>query len=100
MIPPFGVFEARHAHNEILQQFYAYGIAGICIWVGLYTAVFREIRGLRQDSLKAFLLGFFLFILVRGLADTEVFDLSLPLWSIVLFGSIIHTEKKSIEATA
>jgi len=41
-----------------------------------------------------------LFILVRGLADTEVFDLSLPLWSIVLLGSVIHTEKKSIEGTA
>ena len=100
VIPPFGVFEARHAHNEILQQFYAYGIAGICIWVMLYAAIYREIRRLEQGSLKAFLLGLFLFILVRGLADTEVFDLSLPLWSIVLLGSIIHTEKKSIEATA
>jgi len=100
VIPPFGVFEARHAHNEILQQFYAYGIAGICIWVMLYAAIYREIRRLEQGSLKVFLLGLFLFILVRGLADTEVFDLSLPLWSIVLLGSIIHTEKKSIEATA
>ena len=100
VIPPFGVFEARHAHNEILQQFYAYGIAGICIWVMLYAAIYREIRRLEQGSLKVFLLGLFLFILVRGLADTEVFDLSLPLWSTVLLGSIIHTEKKSIEATA
>jgi len=100
VIPPFGVFEARHAHNEILQQFYAYGIAGICIWVMLYAAIYREIRRLEQGSLKVFLLGLFLFILVRGLADTEVFDLSLPLWSIVLLGSIIHTEMKPIEGTA
>ena len=96
VIPPFGVFEARHAHNEVLQQFYAYGMAGICILTGLYAAVFREIRRLAQSSLKTFLLGMFLFILVRGLADTEVFDLSLPLWSIVLIGSIIHTEKEAI----
>ncbi len=100
VIPPFGVFEARHAHNEVLQQFYAYGIAGICILIGLYAAVFREIRRLAQSSLKTFLLGMFLFILVRGLADTEVFDLSLPLWSIVLIGSIIHAEGKPFEATS
>ena len=31
VIPPFGPdqFEPRHAHNELLQQFYAYGVAGI-----------------------------------------------------------------------
>jgi hypothetical protein len=40
-------------------------------------------------SIKTFFTAMFLFILVRGLADTEAFDLSLPLWSIVLFGSLI-----------
>jgi hypothetical protein len=30
-----------------------------------------------------------LFVLVRGLADTEVFDLSLPLWTIALIGSTV-----------
>ena len=39
--------------------------------------------------MKTFFVGMFLFILVRGLADTEVFDLSLPLWSIALFGSLL-----------
>jgi O-antigen ligase len=98
IIPPFGPFEARHAHNELLQQFYAYGAVGVCIVIALYWSVFREIRSLQDASMKAFFVGMFLFILVRGLADTEVFDLSLPLWSIVMIGSLIeesHTSHSS-----
>ena len=29
VIPPFGTFEAWHAHNEVIQQFYAYGAVGL-----------------------------------------------------------------------
>jgi hypothetical protein len=29
------------------------------------------------------------FVLVRGLADTEVYDFSLPLWAIVMFSVLI-----------
>jgi len=100
VIPPFGVFEARHAHNELLQQFYAYGAVGVGIFVAIYWSVFREICRLRTGSLKTFFLGMLLFILVRGLADTEVFDLSLPLWSIVLIGPILDQERKLDEAFA
>jgi exopolysaccharide production protein ExoQ len=89
VIPPFGSFEARHAHNELLQQFYAYGVIGVCIFIALYRSVFREIRSVHDASMKTFFVGMFLFILVRGLADTEAFDLSLPLWSIVLFRSLL-----------
>ncbi len=95
VIPPFGPFEARHAHNELLQQFYAYGAIGVCIVIALYRSVFREIRSLQDASMKAFFVGMFLFILVRGLADTEVFDLSLPLWSIVMIGSLIEESRTS-----
>lgn len=89
VIPPFGAFEARHAHNELLQQFYAYGAVGVGIFIVLYASVFREIRRLSAASMRTFFVGMFLFILVRGLADTEVFDLSLPLWSIAMIGSLI-----------
>ena len=89
VIPPFGPFEARHAHNEILQQFYAYGAVGVCIFLALYRSVFREIRSVRDASMRQFFVGVFLFVVVRGFADTEVFDLSLPIWSIALIGSLI-----------
>lgn len=92
VIPPFGPdrFEARHAHDEVLQQFYAYGIVGVVVLVGLYGSFFRTVRTLPIGRLRTWLISLFLFVLVRGLADTEPFDLSLPLWSIVLFSCLVQ----------
>jgi exopolysaccharide production protein ExoQ len=89
VIPPFGEFEARHAHNELLQQFYAYGLVGVGMLVAIYSSVFRQIRRLATGPQKTFFLGLLLFILIRGLADTEAFDLSLPLWAITMIGAIL-----------
>src|SRR6185312_5237917 len=48
VIPPFGPdqFEAAHAHNELLQQFYAYGLVGVILFIGIYFNIFRHIRRL------------------------------------------------------
>ena len=100
VIPPFGPFEARHAHNELLQQFYAYGAAGVIVLFALYWSVYREIRRVSTGSLKTLFLAMFLFILIRGLADTEVFDLSLPLWTIALIGSIVINQNAGTEVHA
>jgi exopolysaccharide production protein ExoQ len=91
VIPPFGAdrFEPRHAHNELLQQFYAYGAVGILMIVGLYGSFYRVVRKLPKSPLKALLLGLLVFVIVRGFADTEVFDLSLPLWTITIFSAIM-----------
>jgi exopolysaccharide production protein ExoQ len=91
VIPPFGAdrFEPRHAHNELLQQFYAYGAVGILMIAGLYGSFYREVRKLPKSPLKALLLGLLVFVIVRGFADTEVFDLSLPLWTITIFSAIM-----------
>jgi hypothetical protein len=89
VIPVFyGSFEARHAHNELLQQFYAYGAAGVALLVALYASAFRAIRKLQDQSAKTLWSGFLLFVLIRGLADTETFDLSWPMWLLVLFGAL------------
>ncbi len=92
VIPSFGEFEARHAHNELLQQFYAYGVIGICLLVGLYGSLYRQVRRLEPGPLRIFLTAFLIFVLVRGLADTEPFDLSLPLWTIVIFSLLVQNE--------
>ena len=86
VMPPFGPdhFEARHAENELLQQFFAYGVAGIVLLVGLYGSFFRQIRRVAHRSRRLVLLSLLLYILVRGLAEAEPFDLLLPLWSVVL----------------
>ncbi len=89
VIPPFGAFEARHAHNELLQQFYAYGILGIATLFVVYGSVFRQLRKTPDASLRVLFQGMLLFVIIRGFADTEVFDLSLPVWFIAIIGALI-----------
>lgn len=86
VIPPLGPdrFEPRHAENEVLQQFFAYGAAGVVLLAGIYTALFRQFRRVPERPQRILLISLMLFILVRGLAEAEPFDLLLPLWSIVL----------------
>jgi exopolysaccharide production protein ExoQ len=95
VIPPFGSdqFEARHAENEVLQQFYAYGVVGIAMLVGLYGSLSLKIRRLQQKPLKMIFFCIMIYTVVRGLAEAEPFDLLLPLWAIVAISMIIdHAE--------
>lgn len=94
VIPPFGPdqFEAAHAHNELIQQFYAYGVVGVCLFTGIYWSLYRHIRRMVRKPQKTFFLAFLIFILVRGIADTDRLDLSLPMWSIVMISLLIEEE--------
>jgi len=100
--PPFGAdqFEARHAHNELLQQFYAYGVVGVCMFAGIYGSLWLHLRRLASRPKRTFFFAFLLFILVRGLADTDAFDLSLPLWSIVLISMLTNHEDATSRRSA
>jgi exopolysaccharide production protein ExoQ len=90
VVPPFGPekFEARHAENELLTQFYAFGIVGVCLLIGIYGSLYRQIRRL-EGPVKIVLLSLLLFVAVRGVAEAEPFDLLLPLWSIVLISLLV-----------
>jgi hypothetical protein len=92
VIPPFGPeqFEARHAENELLTQFYAFGLVGVCLLIGIYGSLYRQIRRLSQGPVRIVLLSLLLFVVVRGLAEAEAFDLLLPLWSIVLISLLVE----------
>jgi exopolysaccharide production protein ExoQ len=89
VVPLFGTFEARHAENEVLEQLYCYGAAGVVLLCGLYGSLYQKIRKLSRDSHRVIFIGLLLFVLVRGLAEAEPFDLLLPLWAIVLVTSLI-----------
>lgn len=84
VIPPFGSFEAWHAHNELLQQFYTYGVIGIVLLVGTYGSLYRYAKRVASTETRLLVASLLIFVVVRGLADTENFDLSLPLWLITL----------------
>jgi exopolysaccharide production protein ExoQ len=102
IVPPFGPdqFEARHAHNELLQQFYAYGLMGVLVLISLYTSLYRSFRSVCETSLKVYLQGLLIFVLVRGLADTKAFELSLPMWTIFMIDSILRQSYGQTEVRA
>ncbi len=97
VIPPFGPdrFEARHAENEWLTQFYAYGVVGVCLLGGIYGSLYRQIRKLSRSPLKILFFSMLLFVLIRGVAEAEAFDLLLPLWLIVLLSLLIERARAS-----
>lgn len=94
VVPPFGgeLFEARHAENEMLQQLYAYGAAGVVLLVGLYWSLFRQLRQLKAGAAKTMFLSFLGFIVVRGLAESDAFDLLFPMWAILLVSVLSSSE--------
>ena len=100
IIPPFNEFEARHAHNELIQQFYAYGAVGVAIMIAIYVRIWRQLRRLADPSLRIFFLGLLLFVVVRCTADTEAFDLSLPMWFIAMMGALMAQLRDQTEVLA
>jgi hypothetical protein len=94
--PPFGgdLFEARHAENELLQQFFAYGLFGIILLAGIYGSFYRQIRLLRNESQSSLMIGLLVYVVVRGLAEAEPFDLLLPLWLITALAFLIQVETR------
>jgi len=84
LVPAFGTFEPWHAHNEFLQQFFELGLLGVVITAALYLALFRMARRDRCNRLSETAMLLVVFTLIRGLADTLVFGLSLPLWLFAL----------------
>jgi O-antigen ligase len=82
VIPIFDNFEPWHAHNEILNQFFLYGITGVALLVTLYGSLFVQIRRRLSEPLPLLTGSLLLMVIIRGVADTERFDLSFPLWSI------------------
>jgi O-antigen ligase len=89
IVPPFGKFEAQEAHNELLQQFFAYGAAGVILTVGLYWVFFRQIRRAPRSHLRNLAGSLLIFALVRGLTDTQTFDLSFPLWLMTMISILL-----------
>jgi len=92
--PPFGgdLFEARHAENELLQQFFAYGICGIVLLAGVYTSLYKQILLIGNESQRSLLIGVLIYVVVRGLAEAEPFDLLLPLWLVTIIAFITRAE--------
>ncbi|MBW8746763.1 MAG: O-antigen ligase family protein [Acidobacteria bacterium] len=99
VIPAFGDFEAWHAHNELIQQFYTYGVLGLVMFVGIYASFYRHVRQ-ASSQVRTLFHSLLLFILIRGLADTDRFELSLPMWAILLISTLVYAPALENEVTA
>ncbi len=83
--PPFNNFLPNHAHNELLQTFFTYGIVGLVIVIVLYWSFFRHVRSSQDGGLRSLAMSVLILVLVRGMVDTDQFDLGFPLWLMTMF---------------
>jgi O-antigen ligase len=90
VVPTFGIFEARHAENELLEQFYSYGVAGVAMLCGLYGSLYRKAQRLPRGPLRLVVVSMVIFVVVRGFAEAEPFDLLLPLWTIIMLATLTN----------
>jgi O-antigen ligase len=93
VVPPFGTFEAQQAHDELLQQFFSFGAIGVLLTLALYWLFFRQIRRTQSSQLKTLAATLLLFSLIRGLTDTQNFDLSFPLWLMAMLSILLAAQQ-------
>lgn len=80
VFPPFENFQPWHAHNEWVQQLFAYGVIGLVVVIGVYVSFYRRVSASRNAPLKSLATAILILVLVRGLVDTDRFELCFPLW--------------------
>src|SRR5262249_47554803 len=80
VFPAFDGFLPHHAHNEFVQQFFTYGLIGLLVVSATYVSFYRQIRSSPKSSLQSLAMAILLLILIRGLVDTDQFELCFPLW--------------------
>jgi O-antigen ligase len=80
VFPPFENFQPWHAHNEWIQQLFAYGVIGLVVVIAVYISFYQRVRASRNAPLKSLATAILILVLVRGLVDTDRFELCFPLW--------------------
>lgn len=94
VFPPFANFLPHHAHNELLQQLFAYGLVGLAVVVGIYFSFFRQVHSTEPTPLRSFAMAVLVLVLVRGLVDTDQFELCFPLWLLTLLSVTLATSER------
>jgi O-antigen ligase len=100
IVPPFGIFEAQQAHDELLQQFFSFGAVGAILTIAIYWIFFRQIRRAPASPLKTLAATLLIFALIRGLTDTPIFDLSFPLWLMTMLSILLAAQTSSLHPPA
>jgi hypothetical protein len=65
--------------------------------IGVYGSFYRQVRRVARPEFRTLLLSLIVFIVIRGLGDTERFDLSFPLWSIALLSLTLAASEGKLQ---
>src|SRR5579871_765070 len=95
IFPAFADFLPNHAHNELFQQLFTYGVVGIVVVIGVYASFYRQVRASQKSSLRSLAMAILILVLVRGIVDTDQFELCFPLWLMTLFAMALMPARSS-----
>ena len=91
VFPAFDGFLPHHAHNEFVQQFFTYGLMGLLVVGATYISFYRQVRSSPKSSLQSLSMAILLLVVIRGLVDTDQFELCFPLWMMAMFSIALAT---------
>jgi len=99
VFPLVGTYQAWHAHNELLQQFFVYGLLGVVLVAALYVSLFVQLRRHPHEPLARMGRMLLLLVAIRSFVEADRFDLSFPLWAIAAISMALaqRTGHKGLE---
>jgi hypothetical protein len=65
-------------------------MVGLLLFIVVYGSLYLQLHRMPRSSHKTLFLGLLLFIAIRGLGDTDRFELTLPFWAIFLISSLLN----------
>jgi exopolysaccharide production protein ExoQ len=80
LVPAFGIFEPKQAHNELLEQFFEYGLLGVAVTIALYLSLFFAAKRSAANNYRDLVFVVMLFAVIHGLTESLNLDLTVPLW--------------------
>jgi len=104
--PSIGTLQPWHAHNELLQEFFEYGLVGVLVTTGIYLSLTFAARKLRSASRSAgrpdptyaaLVLVIVPFSLIHGLTESINFGLTIPLWLVATLALGLMAEPEVAE---
>jgi len=99
IFPLVGTYQAWHAHNELLQQFFVYGLVGVVLVAALYATLFVQLRRHPHEPLARLGRMLLLLVAIRSFVEADRFDLSFPMWAVTAISLAIseRTDAKELE---
>jgi len=91
VVPAFSEeFVARTAHNDLLQQFFSYGLVGVLLSLAVYVSFFRHLRRSAPSPQLGLAFALLVYGLLHGLTEASPIELMLPCCMILLLAEWVQ----------